>query len=76
MIAVNFAYRQQVNFTYQKGEMSSYIDHVIVPQYLRDNIIYRCNDKDHVSDHFAIKTSMEIELKVKHESDTSHSDLF
>ena len=79
MIAANFAYKQQVNFTYQKGETSSYIDHVIVPQYLRDNITQceiLCNDKDNVSDHFAIKTSVKIELKVKHQSDTSHSDCF
>ena len=65
MEVANFSFRQDVNFTYQKGDNSSYIDHVLVPSYLMDRLSQceiLCRDSDNVSDHLAIKTSLQLNV--------------
>jgi len=61
----NFDFDQTVNFTYRKGEVKSYIDHIILSQCLRENvslcsIIEEC--ADNVSDHLPIMCSLRIPL--------------
>ena len=53
----NFAFKQDINYTYRRNSLRSYIDHLFLPKYLLDNlvkcsILYDC--EDNLSDHFAL----------------------
>ena len=57
-----------MNFTYSNASVSSYIDHILVPDYVMDmatdcKILNR--DIDNISDHYALSLSMNISVYVK-----------
>ena len=53
----DFAFKQDINYTYRRNSLRSYIDHLFLPKYLLDNlvkcsILYDC--ENNLSDHFAL----------------------
>ena len=63
MLVTNFQFKQDVNFTYHKGVIYSYIDHIFMPSYMlplvKDCAILN-NNFDNVSDHNAISCALNI----------------
>ena len=68
LCVVNFIYSQDVNFTYSNANGSSYIDHILVPDYVMD-MVTDCKilnrDIDNISDHYAVSLTMNISVYVK-----------
>ena len=67
MCVANFSYKQEVNYTFKRNNIVSYIDHVFIPSYMINNLI-KCSiiDEcaDNLSDHLAISTTLEIDVPV------------
>ena len=59
----NFICEQNTNYTFSKGSLTSYIDHILMPYYLVD-VLEDCKilseEPDNVSDHFALTMTMKI----------------
>ena len=68
MCVPNFLFNQHVNFTYSNVISSSYIDHMLVPEYVSD-MITDCKilsgDVDNLIDHFAISLSMNLPVNIE-----------
>ena len=66
LCVANFAFPQEVNYTYRKGTHKTYIDHVLVPKFLLQNIV-SCKiagyDDIPSSDHLPIVTTMELPMR-------------
>ena len=65
MCVANFMYDQDVSYTFRRGTVSSYIDHVFINEYVCDKIqeckiVYDC--KDNVSDHLALSITIQIPI--------------
>ena len=63
LITCNFNFEQPINFTYFKGQNSSYIDHVLVSKYLNESVLecsIVCNDVDCTSDHYPLRTRIQM----------------
>ena len=77
MSVANFAFRQDINYTYKKKDKTSYIDHVIVPSYLLE-MMNKCsiqsNDCDNVSDHLAL--SFELCFKSSESQFSTHKNYY
>ncbi len=77
MFVGNFAFTQNVNYTYMKANYRSYIDHVFLPRYVFDNLV-NCkiveNTVDHEwsSDHLPIRTEYKLTLEA---SDSANVDV-
>ena len=56
-------YQQQVNYTFHRGSCQSYIDHILIPEYISDTVT-NCeilhNHSDNLSDHYAISLNMDL----------------
>ena len=65
LIVSNFAFKQEVNYTFFKGNNRSYIDHILIPKHLL-NKVSSCkilnDDVDNTSDHFALKMTMHFNI--------------
>ena len=62
----NFQFSQMCNYTYEKGGHRSYIDHVIMSQYMA-NCVSDCKivfDDLQTSDHLPIRTNVELEVEI------------
>ena len=61
----NFCFNQSVNYTYEKGNCRSYIDHVFVSKHVIDNVS-ECNiafeDWTEISDHLPIRTKYTVTI--------------
>jgi exonuclease III len=79
LCVANFLFDQNVNYTYEKGNAKSYIDHVFISKYLSDSvldckIVDNCNWVD-VSDHLPIRTKVQIQVDSSvNPSDTNFKD--
>ena len=67
----NFNFAQKVNFTYQRSNARSYIDHVFAPEYIM-NSIEACTiieeDANNISDHLPLSTVIMLKsLQSKHD---------
>ena len=63
LITCNFNFEQPINFTYFKGQNSSYIDHVLVSKYLNESVLecsIVCNDVDCTSYHYPLRTRIQM----------------
>ena len=72
MCVADLMFEQRVPYTYKHGNKSSHIDHVIIPDYLCDNMTkcdILCDDLDNASDHMAVSFSMNIAISALHEDD-------
>ena len=62
-MVANFLFNQEVNFTYKHECDSSYIDHVLIPEYVAD-MVKECkilsNHIDNTSDQFAVHLSIDL----------------
>ena len=71
LLAANFNFKQNINYTYFKGQDKTYIDHVLVPGYYLDSVS-NCvilNEHDQcTSDHYPIKTMVRFSLKINNMS--------
>ena len=73
----DFRFTQKVNHTYMKDGIRSYIDHVLITESYRENILncIICSDyNDCTSDHFPIQTKISINLNIT--SDTCEKNCF
>ena len=63
LCVANFAFKQNVEHTYRKQNVRSYIDHILVPGYLLDKTLM-CNILDetaeNVSDHLALNLQLDM----------------
>ena len=63
LIVANFLFEQNVNFTYSNISNATYIDHILVPNYVMD-LILKCDilkdDMSNMSDHYAVCILMDI----------------
>jgi len=70
----NHCSKQKVQYTYFKGQHTSYIDHVLVSNHFSDQIT-SCNILsdivDNVSDHLPLRTCISLQLKQPLASDIS-----
>ena len=63
LCVANFRDKQEGNYTYRKGSVVSYIDHVFIPEYTvsaMNKCVIRHNDANNVSDHLALCMNMEL----------------
>ena len=63
LIVANFLFEQNVNYTYSNVSNATYIDHILVPNYVMD-LILKCDilkdDMSNMSDHYAVRILMDI----------------
>ena len=63
LAVADFLNDQDVNYTYMNGSDKTYIDHILIPEYVSD-MIKECkilsNNVDNISDHFAIHLSLDV----------------
>ena len=73
MAVANFSFKQKVNYTFCNNAVNSYIDHILVPDYLLDSIVMNCKilteDIDNLSDHLAVSIMMDIPVYKRQCSD-------
>ena len=66
LYVANFISHQTVNHTYFKAGQRSYLDHILVPKSMHDDIL-SCNilskEPDNVSDHYALSIRLKLSLK-------------
>ena len=76
LYVANFSYHQNVNYTFFNSVSRSYIDHVLVPEYLQENVL-DCSIQevcaDNTSDHLAIQCSLK--LSVSRPKDSEECEL-
>ena len=71
LCVANFCTKQEINYTYRKNEVKTYIDHVFIPTYLLNavtkcQIVLEC--ADNISDHLPLSTWIDVTLKSTHKS--------
>ena len=68
LCVANFSFRQNVNFTFNRNDYYSYIDHIFLPIYLMEKVSH-CdilnNCANNVSDHFALSIELIISIPTK-----------
>ena len=77
LIVANYCYHQHFNYTYQKGNSVSYIDHIFVPDWFIDritNCVILHNNGNNVSDHFAVQCDISITTEQVKESHNSQGN--
>ena len=74
LCVANFRDKQEENYTYRKGSVVSYIDHVFIPEYTvsaMNKCVIRHNDANNVSDHLALCMDMEL---IPHSDNSDKTD--
>ena len=65
MALANFAFQQSAHYTYKKGECISYIDHMLIPCYMMNQVI-DCkilnNEYDNIRDRYPLKLCMSVKV--------------
>ena len=64
----NYAFKQNVNYTFKRNNVCSYIDYMFLPHYLLNKIV-KCSVlhdcEDNVSDHLAISAQLQISVPLQ-----------
>ena len=74
LCVADFMFDQKVSYTFKRGSVCSYIDHVLIPDYLCEminNCSILCATSENVSDHLALSTQICIPVSNKSLLDTS-----
>ena len=65
MCVADFMFPQSVSYTYKHGNKCSYIDHILITNYMCEDVI-KCDildhDMDNVSDHLAVSLSLAVSV--------------
>ena len=62
LCVANFIFPQSVSYTYKKGKVCTYIDHILIPEYLIEKLD-KCEilcSQDNVSDHLPLSLTLSI----------------
>ena len=66
MCVANFLFPQDICYTFKSVKGSSYIDHILIPTYMYENVL-NCRildgDSDNVSDHCAVAVNLDIKVE-------------